>query len=120
MTGDLFNAYGVRQAFNVAEGKTCLERISFKPLPLADDEVEILVSACGICGSDVHQLTNGWKSAIYPLVPGHEFIGPVTAVGQMLRIFKVGDRVGVSPIRRSCGTCEECTTSNGQLCSPKS
>ncbi|CDH55499.1 mannitol [Lichtheimia corymbifera JMRC:FSU:9682] len=74
-----------------------------------------LLVACS-CGTDIHQLTDGWGRATFPLVPGHEFIGPVTAVGDAVTELKVGDRVGVSPVSRSCGTCVECTSSHGQLC----
>ncbi|KAI9483044.1 MAG: alcohol dehydrogenase-like protein [Benjaminiella poitrasii] len=107
------------QPFNLADAKTHLQRYEFKPRPLDGDEVEIAVSACGICGSDVHQLTNGWKRANYPLIAGHEFIGKVTAVGDLVKNRQIGQRVGVSPVCRSCGDCSQCNSSHSQLCPSK-
>jgi D-arabinose 1-dehydrogenase-like Zn-dependent alcohol dehydrogenase len=51
------------------------------------------------------------------LIPGHEFIGQVVAVGDDVTLLKIGDRVGVSPISISCGECKHCTSAHGQLCS---
>lgn len=61
----------------------------------------------------------GWNRATYPLIPGHEFIGHIVAVGDKVNHLKIGDRVGVSPVSRSCGTCKECTSAFGQLCAQK-
>ncbi|KAI9032594.1 chaperonin 10-like protein [Phycomyces nitens] len=114
-----FKGYAGYEPFVLSDKNTHLKPFSYKPRVLEDDEVEILVSACGICGSDVHQLTNGWKRATYPLMPGHEFVGKVTAVGTQVKDLAIGDRVGVSPVCRSCGECNECKASYGQLCPNK-
>ncbi|KAI9477139.1 chaperonin 10-like protein [Zychaea mexicana] len=115
MTNDKFTGYA---ALKPIDGPT-LESMTFDARPLEEDEVEIRVQACGICGSDVHHLTNGWGRATYPLIPGHEFIGDITAVGNKVTEHKVGDRVGVSPVCRSCNECEQCTTQHKQLCPSK-
>ncbi|KAI8139138.1 chaperonin 10-like protein [Fennellomyces sp. T-0311] len=96
-----------------------LESLTFDARPLEEDEVEISVQACGICGSDIHQLTNGWRRATFPLIPGHEFIGNITAVGDKVTDLKLGDRVGVSPVCRSCNECEQCVSQHKQLCPSK-
>ncbi|KAI8388802.1 putative NADP-dependent alcohol dehydrogenase C 2 [Radiomyces spectabilis] len=119
MTSDQFVGYVGLQPLVLNKKDTYLQSYTFAPRPLDEDEVEISVSACGICGSDIHQLTNGWKRAVYPLIPGHEFIGKITAVGSAVKTHKVGDRVGVSPVCRSCGSCRECQDEFGQLCPDK-
>ena len=53
------------------------------------------------------------------MIPGHEFIGHITAVGDKVTEHNIGDRVGVSPVSRSCNECEQCTTQHRQLCPTK-
>ncbi|KAL7328747.1 hypothetical protein PS15p_206973 [Mucor circinelloides] len=121
MTGhqEILTGYAGLEPFVLEDEKTHLQVYEFEPRPLDADEVEIQVSACGICGSDVHQLTNGWKRANYPLIAGHEFIGRVTAVGDQVSNIPLGQRVGVSPVCRSCGDCTQCNSSHSQLCPNK-
>ncbi|OCJ05776.1 hydroxyacid dehydrogenase [Agrobacterium sp. 13-626] len=70
-----------------------------------DDDVAISVKYCGVCHSDIHQARNEWGGSKYPMVPGHEVAGIVTAVGSKVTKFKVGDRVGVGCFVNSCTTC---------------
>ena len=56
---------------------------------------------------------------MYPIVPGHEFIGKVTMIGSAVKDITIGQRVGVSPIVRSCNKCDLCTSHFGQLCAGK-
>ena len=70
-----------------------------------------------MCHSDLHKMLNEWAESTYPLVPGHEVIGIVKAVGSACSKIAVGDRVGFGPQRNSCGACESCTGGNEQLCS---
>ncbi|OBZ87392.1 putative mannitol dehydrogenase [Choanephora cucurbitarum] len=116
---DKFTGYAGLQPFVLEDESTHLQVLQFEPRPLDEDEVEIKVAACGICGSDVHQLTNGWKRATYPIITGHEFIGQITAVGDKVQSLHVGQRVGVSPVCRSCGNCVQCQTEHAQLCPSK-
>ena len=74
---------------------------------LKDDDVAITILYCGICHSDIHAVNNDWGNSIYPLVPGHEITGIVSAVGSEITKFKVGDRVGVGCFVDSCTTCKE-------------
>ncbi|TPP11761.1 NAD(P)-dependent alcohol dehydrogenase [Rhizobium glycinendophyticum] len=71
-----------------------------------DDDVVIDIKFSGICHSDIHQARNEWGNSTYPMVPGHEIAGVVTAVGSKVTQFKVGDRVGVGCFVDSCVHCE--------------
>ena len=70
-----------------------------------EDDVVIAIKFSGICHSDIHQARNEWGNAKYPMVPGHEIAGIVSAVGSKVSKFKVGDRVGVGCFVNSCTTC---------------
>ena len=65
----------------------------------------ISIQYCGICHSDIHTVRNEWHNAVYPIVPGHEVVGVVSAVGSDVTKFKVGDRVGVGCFVDSCVGC---------------
>ncbi|KAH9831476.1 GroES-like protein [Rhodofomes roseus] len=94
-----------------------LELVSFEPKRFEDEDVELAITHCGVCGSDVHVLRQGWGNVPYtPLVCGHEIVGKVTRVGPKVTEFKVGDRVGVGAVVNSCGTCRRCTSGNEQYC----
>jgi uncharacterized zinc-type alcohol dehydrogenase-like protein len=88
----------------------------YEPGPLADGEVELAVTHCGICHTDVHLIDNDFGLSNYPLVPGHEVIGTITAVGEDVRNLVVGQRVGVGWQRGSCGQCEWCLQGLENLC----
>src|SRR3546814_638351 len=75
---------------------------------LRDDDVLIDIKFAGICHSDIHQVREEWGKAIFPMTPGHEIAGVVSAVGAGVTRHKVGDRVGVGCMVDSCGECEFC------------
>ena len=79
------------------------------------DEVVVKVGACGICGTDIHIIDGEFPPTVYPIVIGHEFGGEVSAVGEDVTGFQVGDRVGVDPTL-SCGACYFCQRGMGNLC----
>lgn len=81
--------------------------------PNADDVV-ISIQYCGVCHSDIHTVRNEWKNAVYPIVPGHEIVGVVTAVGSDVTKFKVGDKVGVGCFVDSCVGCASRDLDNEQ------
>lgn len=83
--------------------------------PRADDVV-IDIKAAGICHSDIHTIRNEWGEAHFPLTVGHEIAGVVSAVGEEVTKFKVGDRVGVGCLVNSCGECEQCQVGMEQNC----
>lgn len=86
------------------------------PVPRAGaGEVQVQVKAVGICGSDLHILAGEFPSTQYPIVPGHEFAGVVTEVGDGVANVALGDRVAVDPTL-SCGGCRYCQVGRGNLC----
>ncbi|MBK8814819.1 MAG: NAD(P)-dependent alcohol dehydrogenase [Methylococcaceae bacterium] len=83
--------------------------------PLAND-VQIEILYCGVCHSDIHQVRNEWGNASFPMVPGHEIIGKVTALGGAVTDFKIGETVGVGCLVDSCRTCPDCQDHLEQFC----
>ena len=79
-----------------------------------DVQIEILYS--GICHSDLHQARNDWHNSLYPMVPGHEIVGRVSAVGAQVTKFKVGDFAGVGCMVDSCRECSACKDGVEQYC----
>ena len=89
-----------------------IERRSPKP---QDVKIEILY--CGVCHSDLHTARNEWGNTVYPCVPGHEIVGRVTAVGDQVKNFKVGDLAGIGCLVDSCRECDNCKDGLEQYCS---
>lgn len=83
---------------------------------LRADDVAIEIKYAGICHSDIHQVREEWGRAIFPMVPGHEIAGVVTAVGSDVTDVAVGDRVGVGCMVDSCGECASCKDGFEQFC----
>ncbi|MGD0891835.1 MAG: NAD(P)-dependent alcohol dehydrogenase [Terracidiphilus sp.] len=88
----------------------------FDPGKLGPHEVEIAISHCGICHSDLHLISNDWGISQYPFIPGHEIVGKVAAVGEAVSALAVGQRVGLGWQSNSCGECEWCTRGMENLC----
>ncbi|WP_275784714.1 NAD(P)-dependent alcohol dehydrogenase [Pararhizobium gei] len=82
-----------------------LEPFTFERREPREDDVVISIKYSGICHSDIHQARNEWGNSTFPMVPGHEIAGIVTAVGSGVSKFKVGDRVGVGCFVDSCVGC---------------
>jgi uncharacterized zinc-type alcohol dehydrogenase-like protein len=93
-----------------------LELIEYETGALGEHQVDIKVEYCGICHSDIHMIDNAWGMSQYPLVPGHEIIGHIVAMGSHVKGLKIGQRVGVGWNNGSCMTCEWCLTGNHNLC----
>ena len=93
-----------------------LLKYKYDPGELGQDEVEVRISHCGVCYSDVHLIDNDWGLSKYPFIPGHEIVGHVTATGSAVRDRKVGDRVGIGWQANSCGYCEWCRRGEEHLC----
>jgi uncharacterized zinc-type alcohol dehydrogenase-like protein len=79
-------------------------------------DVAIDVLFCGICHSDIHQARDEWGGATFPMVPGHEIIGRVAAVGARVTKLAPGDMAGVGCMVDSCGACEPCREGLEQFC----
>jgi len=88
----------------------------YDPGELGPQEVEIGISHCGICHSDLHLIANDWGISQYPFIPGHEVIGKIVAVGSDVRSLEVGQRVGLGWQSNSCGQCEWCMQGMENLC----
>ena len=80
----------------------------FERRPLGNKDVAFKISHAGICHSDIHQVREEWGPALFPMVPGHEIVGTVTALGEGVTGFHLGQRVGVPWLGWTCGTCEYC------------
>ncbi len=79
-------------------------------------DVRIDILYCGVCHSDLHTARNEWQNTLYPSVPGHEIVGRVTAVGNAVDGFKVGDIAGVGCMVDSCRQCASCKEGQEQYC----
>lgn len=88
----------------------------YDPGELGRHEVEIKISHCGVCHSDVHLIDNDWGFTKYPFIPGHEIVGTVVGLGADVQGLKMGERVGVGWQADSCGICEMCRQGDEHLC----
>ncbi len=104
------------QAQAAHQKKGPLARFEYEPEPLGPHDVEIEITHCGICHSDVHLVDGDWGMGSYPMVPGHEIVGNVSALGAELRGLQRGDRVGVGWQRGACLACEQCLSGDENLC----
>ncbi len=94
-----------------------LEPFQYDPKPLESHEVEVKISHCGICHSDIHLIDNDWGITDFPFVPGHEIVGTVTALGAEVQGLDKGQRVGIGWQRSACLKCEYCLRGFENLCS---
>ena len=94
------------------------ELLPFKydPGELGAHEVEIAITHCGVCYSDLHLIANDWGTSQYPFIPGHEVVGTVAALGAEVRLLEMGQRVGLGWQSNSCGVCEWCLRGLENLC----
>src|ERR1700722_3131823 len=76
------------------------------PGDLKSHEVEVKISHCGVCASDIHLINNDWGFSKFPFIPGHEIVGSVVAVGSDVKDRKMGERVGIGWQSDSWGICE--------------
>jgi propanol-preferring alcohol dehydrogenase len=86
-------------------------------------ELLVRVAACGVCRSNLHMIEGDWVTAGVPakspIIPGHEIVGRVAALGEDVTAFAVGARVGIQPLWSTCGRCEYCLTGREPLCGKK-
>lgn len=107
------------KAYAASSATTPLAPTTIQRRDVTERDVQIEILFCGICHSDVHAVRNEWSEAIpttYPVVPGHEIVGRVSAVGSSVRRYKAGDLVGVGCLVDSDGTCENCAAGLEQFC----
>ena len=93
-----------------------LEPIAIERRPPGPKDVQIDIAFCGVCHSDLHTVRSEWGGTLYPCVPGHEIVGHVSAVGNEVSRFQVGDTVGVGCMVGSCRQCPACDEGLEQYC----
>jgi propanol-preferring alcohol dehydrogenase len=81
-----------------------------------EDQLRVRVEACGVCRTDLHLLDGELPAIPYPVIPGHEIVGIVDAVGENVGDFRIGDRVGIPWLGRTCGVCPFCRDGRENLC----
>lgn len=96
--------------------KAPLTSFEFERRDLGAHDVALDIAYAGICHSDIHQVREEWGPAIFPMVPGHEIAGTVSAIGSSVTRFKVGDLIGVGVFIDSCRTCASCIAGLQQYC----
>jgi alcohol/geraniol dehydrogenase (NADP+) len=94
-----------------------LKPFEYDPGALGANQVEIAVEYCGVCHSDLSMLNNEWGMTEYPLVPGHEVVGKIRAVGEHVTDRQVGQRVGLGWFSGCCMACHNCLSGDHNLCS---
>ncbi len=105
------------RAWAAPKAGAALEPFEYDPGPLGAEDVEIAVEYCGVCHSDLSMADNEWGFTQYPLVPGHEAIGRVTAMGASAKGVTIGQRVGLGWSASSCLHCDPCLAGSQNLCS---
>ncbi len=102
--------------YAVQNASTPVAPFSFERRDPGPQDVVVEIEWCGVCHSDIHQVRNEWKGSKYPMVPGHEIVGKVSAVGSEVKKFKAGDSAAVGVIVDSCRQCENCKAQEEQFC----
>ncbi len=103
-------------AYAAQDARSPLAPFSIERREPGPRDVQIDILYCGVCHSDIHQARDEWGGAIFPMVPGHEIVGRVSAVGGDVSKYKVGDAVGVGCFVDSCRGCAHCRSGLEQYC----
>jgi len=101
----------------LTEGGKPLIPHEFDAGELRPEQVQLKVESCGVCHSDLSMVDNEWGMTRYPLVPGHEVVGIVEALGEQAKGLSIGDRVGLGWFSGSCLSCQPCLSGRQHLCS---
>ena len=105
------------RGFAASKAKDALGPFTFERRAVGPTDIHIDIAFCGVCHSDIHQVRDEWGGGgIFPMVPGHEIVGTVTAVGGEVTKFAVGDLAGVGCFVDSCRTCGSCAEGLEQYC----
>lgn len=110
MSTHTFHAYAAPAA------RKPLEPFEFDAGPIGSEQVEIAVTHCGICHSDLSMLHNEWGMSRYPLVAGHEAVGRITALGENVQGLQIGQTIGIGWFAGSCMRCPQCMSGDHNLC----
>ena len=104
------------RGFAAHDATSPLVPFTFKRRDVGATDVQIEILYSGICHSDLHQAKGDWGNSTFPMVPGHEIVGRVVAVGPGVKKFKVGDFAGVGCMVDSCRNCDSCKQNLEQYC----
>ncbi|NGX55123.1 MAG: Aldehyde reductase Ahr [Chlamydiae bacterium] len=104
------------EGFAAQKEKSSLQPYKYEAHPLGNFDIEVEITHCGICHSDLHMINNDWKISKYPLLPGHEIIGNITQKGEKVTELNIGQRVGIGWQSNSCRKCEWCHQGEENLC----
>jgi uncharacterized zinc-type alcohol dehydrogenase-like protein len=104
------------EAYAAMEPRAALQPFSYAKPELGAHDVELEVTHCGLCYSDIHLIDDDWKKSRYPLVPGHEVVGRVVRRGPEVGHLQIGQRVGVGWQHSACLACELCLSGHENLC----
>lgn len=104
------------KAYAAQTATTPLAPFSIERRAPGGHDVQIEILYCGVCHSDLHTARNEWGGTVYPVVPGHEIVGRVTAVGSDVTKFKAGDLAGIGCMVSSCRECDNCKQGLEQYC----
>ncbi|KAF9921888.1 hypothetical protein FBU30_008031 [Linnemannia zychae] len=99
-------------------GSLPLAPYTYHPRPLGHKDIEVKISHCGVCASDVHTVTGGWGPLPGPCITGHEIIGTVVSAGPD-SLYPIGTLVGIGGLANSCGDCIDCKNQLQQHCAEK-
>ncbi|EXR34140.1 MULTISPECIES: NAD(P)-dependent alcohol dehydrogenase [Acinetobacter] len=102
--------------YAAVEQGTPLVPFTFERRESNGDDVTIEILYSGVCHSDLHMAKNDWGRTVYPLVPGHEIVGKVIAIGRDVTKFKIGDHVAVGTFIDSCMACDQCQKGEEHMC----
>ncbi|HEY1606450.1 MAG TPA: NAD(P)-dependent alcohol dehydrogenase [Allosphingosinicella sp.] len=106
----------VTKAYGAVAADKPLEPLDIERRRPGPRDVEIAIAYCGVCHSDLHTVRSEWEGTLYPCVPGHEIVGHVTAVGDAVAKYGVGDIVGIGCLVDSCKHCPSCDEGLEQYC----
>jgi propanol-preferring alcohol dehydrogenase len=98
-----------------AQGKALVEKKVPVPEP-SPGEILVKVHACGVCRTDLHVVDGDLRHPKLPLIPGHEIVGSVAALGSQVDSFQLGERVGIPWLGGTCGRCRYCLSGRENLC----
>jgi alcohol dehydrogenase (NADP+) len=104
------------RAYGAQSATSGLAPVTIQRRTVGPRDVLIEILYAGICRSDIHHVREEWRKETYPLVPGHEIVGRVAAIGSEVTKFKVGDIGGVGCMVASCRTCDNCLADREQNC----
>ncbi|RYF53542.1 MAG: NAD(P)-dependent alcohol dehydrogenase, partial [Cytophagaceae bacterium] len=104
------------KGYAAQNAETPLAPFQFERRDLKPTDVQFDIHYCGVCHSDLHQVRGEWGNSVFPMVPGHEVVGRVTAVGDQVTKFNVGDLAAVGCFVDSCRHCENCEEGLEQYC----